>query len=233
MKLRKEKTVTPADIIMARLSPTTQSALSSARATTLRTMDEEGQEERRSAAEEAKRARYVCHLPEIANPANVLDYMGGFNSRQFSVGPGYFQDEYKQQYLNLRRVAQLIQEELEEMKLKMELADRFLGGDYEVEFFAHIDEKTKNELKSYSISAHSPIYKEKSNLMALVLKHEGGRSRREQAVFVVLLGESIGPIQRKRYGNCTICDESQGSCQTRIEQTDDRKSDKSLLQMFG
>ncbi|VDO52178.1 unnamed protein product [Haemonchus placei] len=42
-----------------------------------------------SAAEEAKkRARHACHLSEIANPANVFGYMRGFDSRQFSGGPG-------------------------------------------------------------------------------------------------------------------------------------------------
>ncbi|XGW16368.1 hypothetical protein V3C99_001662 [Haemonchus contortus] len=497
MKLRKDETATPADIIVAPLSPATQTTLSSARATTLRAMDEEGQEEgeiiqsgvlargaaakaRFQQSEEAKkRERYASQLPEIANPAKVLDYMREFNSRQYSGGLGYFQDEYEQQCFNLRRVAQPIQdfpwleirdipsingkglfakvniqkdqvvsdyrgkfvtkEELEEMKTKMNPTDSLSVGDYEVEFLAHVGKKPRSELKSYSILAHNPIYKgavtlgrlcnhsskhpnlytercdrwhpanqgeqmellvlfrakrkilageqilwnygrkysstkstmeclcrkcspnlasstdlqipvpfprvlkfipsdddshsqqtgirvamaknikinaravitasnvlrslnvktripglvpnnssdafadllsvyrhsrlmflgheddyptrsdladmppnantllqllcvayrdayEKSNPVVLVLKHEGGRTRlmrKKQTVFVVLLGEIIGPIQRKRYGNCIIYDESQNRCQTVVEQTEDRKSEKSLLQMFG
>ncbi|KAK5982469.1 hypothetical protein GCK32_004737 [Trichostrongylus colubriformis] len=94
-----------------------------------------------------------------------------------------------------------------------------------------------NALLQLLCIAHKDAY-EMGNPVVLVLKREEQRTkflRRKRAgsMFVVLLGSMIGAVERKRYGNCILYEETRNGCQFMVEQTEDRAEDESMLQLFG
>ncbi|KAK5980609.1 hypothetical protein GCK32_003582 [Trichostrongylus colubriformis] len=94
-----------------------------------------------------------------------------------------------------------------------------------------------NALLQLLCIAHKDSY-EMGNPVVLVLKREEQRTkilRRKRAgsMFVVLLGSMIGAVERKRYGNCILYEETRNGCQFMVEQTEDRAEDESMLQLFG
>ncbi|KAK6036604.1 hypothetical protein COOONC_25891 [Cooperia oncophora] len=78
-----------------------------------------------------------------------------------------------------------------------------------------------NALLQLLCVAYTDAY-EKGNPVVLALKQEQ-----------VLLGRKIEAVEKKRYGNCIIYDDSRGDCQAVIEQTVETAQEKSMLQMFG
>ncbi|KAK5977677.1 hypothetical protein GCK32_008312, partial [Trichostrongylus colubriformis] len=79
---------------------------------------------------------------------------------------------------------------------------------------------------------------EMGNPVVLVLKSDGQaarflRRKRSRTTFVVLLGSMIGAVERKRYGNCIVYEDTGNGCQFVVEQTKERAAEQSMLQQFG
>ncbi|KAK6059587.1 hypothetical protein COOONC_02782 [Cooperia oncophora] len=92
-----------------------------------------------------------------------------------------------------------------------------------------------NALLQLLCVAYTDAY-EKGNPVVLALKQEQGRTRsrsKQKETALVLLGRKIEAVEKKRYGNCIIYDDSRGDCQAVIEQTVETAQERSMLQMFG
>ncbi|KAK6039389.1 hypothetical protein COOONC_23106 [Cooperia oncophora] len=94
-----------------------------------------------------------------------------------------------------------------------------------------------NALLQLLCVAHRDAYG-KGNPVVLLLKHEegGARMRRRSVgavLVVVLLGNLIEAVEKKRYGNCIVYDDVTKDYEVVVEQTGDKEREKSLLQTFG